>query len=208
MQHEIIVQHVTGLSNNGSGVTYMLRGCPGYRWTPGHRGGDPPHCARCCKCAWCRGIRSALQTELVPCPRICDAGSLSPTPGTPSAPAGEHRAREESRVAAWSLSPGCAAQERLVKRLPATMQTTHRISDVFSFTHHTYCLLPACSFSFLCPFFSPALSLPPPTYSPLSEEQVRTAPCSFFVSLSSSNSCFSPSLFPFGCLSSTCYLLY
>lgn len=68
---------------------------------------------------------------------------------------------------------------------------------MFPLTHHTCCLLLACSFPFLFPFFlllslSP---LPPPTYSPHTEEQVRTAPRSFFVSLSSSNSCFSPSLF-------------
>lgn len=175
----------------------MLHGHPGYHWTPARRGGAPLHYARCCKCVWCRGIRSALQTELAPCPHTGDAGSLSLTPGAPSAPAGQHWAKEESTPAAWSLSPSCAAQEerRLVKRLPTTMQ--HTQTDIYlSFYTPNILPTPCLLFSFLVPLLSPALPLPlpPPTYTPHAEEQVRTAPRSFFVSLSSSNSCFS--LFP------------
>lgn len=72
---------------------------------------------------------------------------------------------------------------------------TLRCMCVSSHTKHTD-LLPACSFLFLSPPLSPALPLPPPTCSPHTEEQARTAHCSFFVSLSSSNSCFSASLLP------------
>lgn len=144
----------------------MLHGYPGYHLTPTRRGGAPPHYARCCKCVWCRGIRSALQTGLAPCHHIGDAGSLSLTPGAPSAPAGQNRGREECTPAAWSLNPSCAAQEEkeageetgynyTTHSLPHTH--THIHADIYlSFLHikHTayslLALLLSCSPSFSC----------------------------------------------------------
>lgn len=38
---------------------YRARGFQGSRWIPARRGVSPSHCARCCKPAWCRGIRCA-----------------------------------------------------------------------------------------------------------------------------------------------------
>lgn len=167
----------TALSNRESGVTHMLHGCPGYHWTPAHRGGAPPRCAQCCICVWCRGSHCALHTGLSPSPRSGDAGTLSLTPGSPSAQARQRRAKEESNPASWSLSLSCAAQEESrgeeAGEETACNYATHSVSlsvplllfqmYIYLFTHYTYSLL-ALFFLSCSPFFLLlSLSLPPPT---------------------------------------------
>lgn len=168
-----------------SGVTHMLHGCLGCRWTPAHKGGVPPRSAQYYRCGWYKDTHSAPQTAPAPSPRIGDAWSPSLTPGAPAATAGEPRAQEESNPAAWSLSSGWAAQAEARKLRELQI-------SVWSLYIPNRLLTPL--FSFSCPpLLAPALPLvlPPPTNSPPSEEQVRTAPYSVFVWLSSSNSCFS-----------------
>lgn len=148
---------LTGLSNirDESGVTHMFHGCLGYHLSPARRGGAPLRCAQCCKCEWCKGIRSALQTGLAPCPHSGDAGSLIHTPGVPSAPAGEQLPREESTPAAWSLSPSCAAQEQRRGGWSRDfLQLCRTLSDVYLSPYTPHILLTPCLlFSFLVLFF-------------------------------------------------------
>lgn len=143
----------------------MLHECLGCHWTPAHRDAVPPRCARCCRYAWCRGTRSALQTGHGPCPRSCDAWSLRPAPGSPSAQAQEHRAREGSNCAAWSQT------------LAAPEQTGCYFIDAGHYFFRCICisstnsayLLVGCSLS-----YSASLSLLP--HEVFTQEQVRTAP--------------------------------
>lgn len=117
-----------------SGVTHMLHGCLGCRWTPAHKGGVPPRSAQYYRCGWYKDTHSAPQTAPAPSPRIGDAWSPSLTPGAPAATAGEPRAQEESNPAAWSLSSGWAAQRRL-----RNYENFRSLSDLFTF--RTDCLL-------------------------------------------------------------------
>lgn len=134
----------------------MFHGCQDYHWTPGHIGAVPLCCDRCCKCEWCRGIRSGRQKEPSPSPHSHGAGSQMPRSAKPRAPEAAPQSRWESCLTAWS-------------------QTALQKQSATSFPH---------SLSFLILLSPFASSLWTSSHSHL-KEQVRTAPpFSLYISLS------------------------